>query len=72
VNQIAQTAQYSASAYNRRRIENAWIQVVIYTLLALSIATTLAAALYCIHRGGSLEWSWYFGVFVKIACKFNH
>lgn len=72
MNQIAQTAQYSAAAYNRYRIENAWIQLVVYTLLAISILGTLSAAMYCIHRGGSLEWVWYFGVFVKIACKFNH
>jgi len=71
VNQFAQTAQYSAAAYKRYRIENAWIQVVVYVLLSVSIIGSLAAALYCIYRGGSLDWVWYYGVYVKVACKFN-
>jgi hypothetical protein len=71
MNQLVQTTQYSTAAYNTFKIENAWVQVVIYILLAISIVGSLAAALFCIARGGSLEWIWYFGVFVKVACRFN-
>ena len=67
---MVQTAQYSFAAYNAK-ITNHWIQVIVYVLLAISIVGTLAAALFCIARGGSLEWIWYFGIYVKVACKFN-
>jgi hypothetical protein len=64
-------ANYSLAQYRVLAQENEFVQVIIYILLSISIVSTLAAALYCISRGGNLTWIWYFGVYVKVACSFN-
>lgn len=51
--------------------KNDWVQVVVYTLIAVSLVSSIAIAAYCVSRGGSLDWSYRFGIFIKVACKFN-
>ena len=65
-------ANYSLAHYRASAQKNEFIQVVVYILLAFTIVGTLSAAWYCISRGGSLTWIWYFGVYVKVACSFKH
>jgi hypothetical protein len=64
-------ANYSLSRYRVFAQRNEFVQIIVYLLLAFSIVGSLAAAWFCISRGGNLSWVWYFGVYVKIACKFN-
>ena len=62
---------YARAWHTNLKQRNDWIQIVVYTLLAISVLSSLAIAGFCIARGGSLEYSYKLGIFVKVACRFN-
>jgi hypothetical protein len=63
--------QYTRAWHDTLKQRNDWVQIVVYTLIAVSVVSSLAIAAYCTARGGSMEWSYRFGIFVKVACRFN-
>lgn len=63
--------QYTRAWSDTLKQKNEWIQVVVYTLLAISVVSSIAIAAFCVARGGNLDWSYKFGIFIKVACKFN-
>lgn len=62
---------YARAWHDTLKQKNDWVQVVIYTLLAVSVLSSLAIAGFCVARGGNLDWSYKFGIWVKVACRFN-
>ncbi len=66
--QLLSLSKLKLDAYKQK---NDWVQVVVYVILAYVVLTSSLLSYYCIRKGGTLDWSYRFGVFVKIACKFN-